>query len=121
VSGFSGTSGTLGPSVSLRAGRLDRAHLRAEYSAPHATMPVGGDPRVGIALNQGREHALRLYTGVALAPLPRDKRRAGGFADVALALGALNRRAGFSLQGFLTLDHDSQLLYSGGVGFWLHP
>jgi hypothetical protein len=124
LASFGGSERVLKPSGSLRLGPLDGFSLRADYHRPEAGMGLIGGPRVGVGLNQGRTRKTGLFVGLAMTPIPDSARRAGGFAELVVPLGFLDRKGGVSISGFYSgVRHGNadKEIFSFGVGAWIRP
>lgn len=58
-----------GPSVYLRVGDIDHAHLRLETLPPSATFPVAGWARVGAGFNEGQRRGIGGFFGLGFGPV----------------------------------------------------
>ena len=112
------------PSASLRYGSLDRFSIRADYRHPGAGMGLAGGPRIGVGLNQGRSERTRVLVGISTTPVPDTLRRVGGFVELAVPVWFLKRKAGFTVNGFLSGKYhgnEAKQISSFLVGAWLQP
>lgn len=118
LSAFGGAEGSIVPAIALRAGRLNRPHLRADYGFPSATMGLSGLARVGLGVNQGRTRGIRLFVGGALTPATDTTGSVGFLAQAGLPIG---RKLGISLQTLLSGSNEGKTMYSLGMGVWVQP
>jgi hypothetical protein len=119
-----GAERSLQPSVSLRYGSLDRFSIRADYRHPDAAMGLAGGPRIGVGWNQGRSRRARVLFGISTTPVPDTLRRVGGFVELAVPLPLLSRRAGLTVNGFISGKYhgnESKQIGSFQIGGWLQP
>ena len=121
VASFGGIGRSWSPSGSLRLGPLDRVHFRADYGFPETTMGLTGLPRVGVALNQGRERRLRVFSGATTTPIPDSRERIGAFLDLSIPIGKFAWNPGLMLHGFFAGTSRSRVIYTVGLGAFVQP
>jgi hypothetical protein len=124
LASFGGQERIVEPSASARLGPLDGLSLRADYRQPEAGMGLIGGPRVGIGFNQGTRRRGNFFVGIATTPVPDGAKRVGGFVELGLPLGFLDRKAGISVRRFMSgVYHGNQerRIFSLGIGGWVQP
>ena len=84
------------PLIYLRAGDIDRYHVRLETTSPRAVGDMGGVVRLGLAYNQGLVRGPRVFGGIAAChgECNVDGETAVGFLDLTLPVSD-----GFDVQG----------------------
>ena len=94
------------PLIYLRAGNIDRYHMRVETTSPRAVGTMGGFMRLGLAYNQGLVRGPRVFGGIASChgECGNDGETAVGFLDLALPV-----TDGFDIMGGLVAGagHDT--------------
>jgi len=96
LTGLAGNDGFVGPSVYLRAGDIDRFHIRADLLYPEPTFGTTGLIRLGVGFNQGRLTGVRGFAGLGVSPYADGHHSGGGFAELAVPL---NRSLGLEVRG----------------------
>jgi hypothetical protein len=96
LSGLAGDRGFFAPSVYLRAGNIDRFHVRADLLYPEPTFGTTGLFRLGVGFNQGRAGGVRGFGGLAISPYDDGHHSGGAFAEFGVPL---NRNVDLEVRG----------------------
>lgn len=117
LTGLAGNDGFLGPTLYLRAGDIDRFHVRADLLYPEPTFGTTGLARLGIGFNQGHLAGVRAFGGLGISPYADGHRSGNAFGEVAIPL---NRNLDLEVRGAVrSRERYANWGVSGGLRFTL--